>query len=257
MSVDIIPNQDFDALFGLKQIRDMMSSGALNQNTLWRGKDGNFFVRRTPKTIVSSILVDLEREYQEIGFLQRGGQYRFRSPQEQYDFMKRAMDVGLPVVSPAYYEQGETTFIPYISGVSYDVFLATRPKSTSKIVPKYLESITDAHNRDIIYSDRWGPNTMIDRKMNLIHIDFDIALEGRNALEFEMSQALYYSIYFAKNKQSSLSATIDFLHQTDLSLYELSTLIAFLAGHANFFANGIYGGIQKEISTLVSSLRNE
>lgn len=100
----------------------------------------------------------------------------------------------LPVVQPLYFDGQDTILLPYIHGDPYHKYLSRNSSNMYEVIKTYLQSIGDAHAQGLIYGDRWGPNTIVTPVEDLIHIDFDLALHGESAEEFEISQAMYYSL---------------------------------------------------------------
>lgn len=224
----------------------ILTPGATNHTILVSDNDGNLCVRRAVKDNITPLLESINREYQATGFFDWGGFYKIRSITKQVEFIEKCRERNLQVVAPIYFDK-MTMYLPFIHGEPYQTFISTKPESEAEVIKAYLKSITDAHNQGIIYGDRWGPNTIVDRGGKLWHIDFDIHLYSPLAREFEIAQAVYYSVYHAANKEAALRECADFMHSTHFDIYHLPSVSSFLHKHIAYFGNGEYGGIQAEI----------
>lgn len=227
----------------------LLLPGATNNTSLISDRQGNLYVRRTTKDNITPLLESTSREYQAIGFFDKGGSYRIRSMLEQFEFIKQCQECELQVVVPVSCDETRM-YLPFVVGEPYQAFISTKPESTAKIIRYYLESISQANSTGLVYGDRWGPNTIVDREEQLWHIDFDIQLAGSPAREFEIAQAIYYSLYFAKDKESALLECTNFIDSLYFAIYDLGLVLDFLKGHIRYFQNGNYGGIQTEISRM-------
>ena len=145
----------------------------------------------------------------------------------------------------------------FLEGIEIPDLLKSE-KNVLEIINKYLFSLILAHNKNIVFGDRWGYNTIINKEGNIINFDFDIKLNTEDSKEFEISQAVYYSLFFSKENKSVLGYLQEFLKREDLNyIYDKNMITKYLEGHSQYFKGTIYGGIEREICKLTSIEKNE
>ena len=88
----------------------------------------------------------------------------------------------------------------------------------------------------------------MSKKYGLIHVDFDLELEGPPAVEFEVAQIAYYTLSAGKEIIIPILAKL----LSDRQWFDFSKVRRFLRGHAIHFNNTRYGGIIDETETLIS-----
>jgi hypothetical protein len=92
------------------------------------------------------------------GFLRMGGYIRIRTIPEEVNFMMQALAVGLSVPQ-IISSDNEWMVIEYIEGKTVHQLAEA---GEYQIILKMLRELYTAHQKGIIYGDRWGGNEIID-----------------------------------------------------------------------------------------------
>lgn len=198
----------------------------------------------------------IEREYKGIGYSVNGDEYSYRDIDEQIIFSNICLQKNIPVAKIIYHNDNYM-ITEFIEGREIPDILKSE-QNISEIINKYLSSLVSAHNKGIVFGDRWGFNTIIDKEENIIHFDFDIKINTEDAKEFEISQAVYYSLLFSRDKDSAIECLKDFLKKNEIkSMYDRNRVINFLNGHSKYFMehNIDYGGIELETERLIDGIK--
>ncbi len=223
--------------------------GELNQNFLWSDVEGNVYIQRIPIK-GAAIIPYIEEDLGESNFLGSGGAYSFRSLPEQAAFIDMCLHNNLPVVAPIYVTE-EEMISPFIPAESYELYLA---RGETDAVPLVLRETADAHQKGIIYSDRWGPNTLIGDDGRVYEIDFDIALSGPWTKEFELAQVVYHTIHFSSKRDTLVAMIGRELPGKILAMYDSKMFSRFLWGHAEGRKDHAYAGVLADIRIEISTL---
>ena len=227
--------------------------GNLNDLSVVCDQYGNLYVWRTPKPY-PEILPKIAQDLRGTGFLTSGGSYRFRTVREQVNFMEKASRLNLPSIV-ATYADGSGMLLTFVQGIPYNSYLHLGGISATKDV---LDGLIMAHTQNVVYGDRWAKNTMIKPNGNIVEIDFDIELTGKNAREFELAQMLYHILLFSSRRSEILEFLADYLkNKLFLSEYNLSTVVKFLSNYTNYFQDQPNeGGIKQEVAELIHILQS-
>lgn len=207
--------------------------------------------RRMPPNKTQAITA----EYEAIGFTTKYfGIFRQRSIDEQETFIKNCLENNLPV-APIVISVHDGLIFPFIDGCPFSEFLSTETQSErlGRITNAYFTDLLDAHSKSIIYGDRWGPNTIVTPDDRLWHIDLDVEIGGPNSKEFELAQAVYYTVFFANTlnrRKIIIDLLADFFRNQQLShKYDVAVVFDLLKSHKDFFQNKKY--ICPEIDMLI------
>ena len=227
--------------------------GELNNNYVLKDSEGKLYVWRVPKenpTVFSAI----HEELTHAGFLTSGGSYRFRSIPEQVDFIKNTSRAGLKTL-PTLFTDGYGMLTPFIQGVPFDVYLR---QGNLDATVKVLDNMHLAHRLDIIFGDRWVKNTIVTPDEDIVEMDFDIALQGSYAREFEIAQTLYHMTHFSLDRSAMIAYLHYYFSQTKImDDYNSSVVYLFLKKYSEYFKDREYegrdGDIRKEINDLTLS----
>ena len=235
---------------------DQKLHSALNNNWVVEDEEEKKYVLRIPKENSSQILF-IREEYESIGYVENGSEYKFRTLEEQASFTEKCSLNNLPVPQIRYVDQ-VVMLRDFVEGVSLDIFL--KQEESQAIIENHISTIIKAHKRDIVFGDRWGSNEICTRENKIIYIDFDIELTSKNAKEFEIAQVLYHCILQSKNKKEAVSIIKDLFTENLFLSYNQKRFVEFLQGHLRYFSRReIYCGtdpksIEPEINQLISSL---
>lgn len=225
--------------------------GELNKNYLWADDAGSHYIQRIPIK-EAAIIPYVEEDLGESGFLSNGGGYRFRTLQEQAVFIAQCYAAGLPVILPLYVSETEmiSSFVP---GESYEHYLS---RGNTQFVPRVIEHTIMTHKKGFVYSDRWGPNTLIDENADRIYeIDFDIELSGPWMREFELAQVIYHSVHFSSRRNQLVASIGHLLSASPLFIsYRQDMFVRFLWGHAEGRKHHAYAGVLADIRSEVDEL---
>lgn len=229
--------------------------GYLNYIFVFSDRQGNLYTWRTQKEH-PEILPQIHKDLIGTGFLTNGGSYKYRTIEEQVNFMEKARQFNLRAIT-AIYTDKFGILSPFIPGITYHKYLLLGGITATKNV---LDNIIRSHENNIVYGDRWAKNTIVQEDESIVEIDFDIELTGEIAQEFEMSQLLYHILLFSSRRKEMLRFLDNYLreNQTHLSQYHIPVVEKILLNYANYFADkpfeGISGGIKQEIAELIKML---
>lgn len=229
--------------------------GNLNYIFVLSDRKGNLYTWRIQKEH-PEILPKIHQDLIGTGFLTNGGSYKYRTLEEQVNFMKKACQLNLRVV-PAIYTDKVGILSPFIHGITYHKYLLLGGITATENV---LDNIILSHKNNIVYGDRWAKNTIVQQDESIVEIDFDIELTGEIAQEFEVAQLLYHIVLFSSRRKEILKFLKNYLQQsqTKLAQYDISIVEKILSNYANYFAGQpceeITGGIRQEIVELIKML---
>lgn len=233
------------------EFTDQTLHGALNNNWVIKDEEEKKYVLRIPKGNPKQLPI-LRREYEGIGYVRDGSEYRLRDLEEQASFTETCRKRGIPVpqiIFTNYYAM----LREYIEGITLENFLKT---NNSTVIQENFLTLARAHAQNIVLGDRWGPNEIVTQDKSIVYIDFDIALKAKDAKEFEITQALYYAFLYAKDKEEASASIRNFIEtKTFSSLYNKKRVSEFLEGHMRYFYNTKYGCIESHLKPLLASLQ--
>jgi tRNA A-37 threonylcarbamoyl transferase component Bud32 len=216
--------------------------GNFNTVVIQLGENGEKSVLRSPKSDEEreTTLYAIQQEYHGIGATKNGIGFRVRTPTEQAEFTQKARKVGLKTINCTATEDGALQ-MDYIDGTPLNKYIQREPKDiNTKIIKNVLEHMANAHNNEIIFGDRWGPNTIITQEEDFVELDFDIELVGEKRViaAFELSQTLYHLMHFAgENRDFIRDYLLDIYTQNPqlLAEYNLDKVRTFMHGQTEYF----------------------
>lgn len=146
------------------------NEGALNHVLLIRTDQAQAVFRMRRAASSQEIFDYLNGMYVHTGFPELGGLFRLRSIGEEIAFLHRAHALDLPV--PALLAEGEDwMLIELIEGRT--AYAAVKDGDLGAVAA-VVETLHAAHERGVIYGDRWGDNEVIDPSGRVRPIDFDV-----------------------------------------------------------------------------------
>ncbi len=228
--------------------------GDLNVNAVFTDSEGREFLKRYPKEN-PRILRSIADEYKGLGFIDSGGRFRIRTPEEETRFTTQAAEYGLKVLPPSFVDEKGISYYRFLSGArALNDFLPNAPDGeVDNIVFQLITDLRLAHSKDFIYGDRWSPNMLIVPSRGLTHIDFDLEIYGRNAREFEVSQVAYYTLCAGRGR--ALPMLSKMLAVND-KWFDLSVVEHFLNRAARYFQKDEkYGNAEQDVDSLIASVR--
>lgn len=226
--------------------------GALNEHIFVVDEHKNCGLMRSPIKNVD-LMRSIGYEYSYMGFFEKGGNFRQRSPEEQYLFTKKAAEAGLSVIPPIE-EKGTSIYYPYISDAkTLDVFVGEEKEKSIPFIYKLIDDLYQAHKKGVIYGDRWSHNILISPKLGLIHIDFDLEIGGACAKDFEVAQVAYYTLSAGKD---NVIVPLARLLGSHTGWFNIRNVDSFVSKHATYFNNTPYGGIQNETEKFLNVLHS-
>jgi hypothetical protein len=174
--------------------------------------------------------------FKYIGFYEIGGGFRIRTITEEIDFINQALGIGLPVPKIIDFDR-DWMLSEYIEGKS---FLEHVEAGEVEVLPHVLKQLHLAHSKGIVYSDRWGPNELIDSQGNVWMIDFDFEWyyqgEEEGVLEaLEIAFPLFSSLRMTSHRQELLKVIQkDALPLLTSGGYRIDLIRQFFEGICNF-----------------------
>ncbi len=207
-----------------------VSQGELNDMrpiSLFNGK-GAFLRTRKEEGIVKQTLRALDFEYEGLKYFSKGGGYRLRSLDEQNQFTQRCNEREIIVAGVEWL--GEHAIVQHVKGRVLSEYLKGE-QADLQVVENFLGTVLNAHQKGIVFGDRWTKNVIVTPDGQIVHVDFDIELEGDCRHEFEMAQAIYY-VSLAKDEEAQ--DVIDKWFQDVLkksNVYKVELVEFFFAAH--------------------------
>lgn len=171
------------------------------------------------------------------GFLNMGGDFKLRTISEEINFMNQALALGLPVPKIISADT-DWILIEYIEG---QIFYKLLEAGEIRILLKMLQELHFAHEKGIIYGDRWGGNEIVDSGGNLHMIDFDTEwLYGGNQhgiLEnLEIANIIFHSLRVTTERDALLELVeLNGLPMLKAWGYQLEIVKKFIAGFCHFY----------------------
>jgi hypothetical protein len=225
--------------------------GLLNEHIFVVHDDSNRRVlMRSPKKNLD-LLQSIKFEYGYMGFIGAGGEFRLRSSEEQFLFSRKAAESGLCVLPPLG-QQNDRIYYPFVSDAkTLDLFLEGEKGKAIPVVNQLVEDLYRAHAKGFVYGDRWSHNILIHPRFGLIHIDFDLEINGPYAKEFEIAQVAYYTLSAGRKEVLLPLAQLLGSHT---GWFNFGMVDLFMRRHATYFNDTPYGGIQSETETFLGVL---
>lgn len=116
----------------------------------------------------------------------------------------------------------------------------------------------DDEHAGFIFGDRHCCNAIEDKDGRLWQIDADVRIEGPSVREFEICQAIFYSLHALAGQVDGVDATLDFLSSacSDYDLRHVSFFLtrfrSYKAGEA--YADGKYASVVPCVSQILDEL---
>ena len=211
--------------------------GSLNQNIQLVDQEGRFYLLRLPQDERVRRRIDehLAITYREEGFTSSAGSHRYRTISEQAWFMNHAVQEGIRVLQPvAIAHDAASMLVPFLQAEPLDEYLQ---QGQTEAVGAILANLTKAHHKGLIFGDRWGSNTLLTPG-GVVEVDFDIALEGPTAKEFELGKLLYHLLFYASDREQMLAYLQEYLNKNSATFsqgYDLTTVQLFIRTHRQLF----------------------
>lgn len=238
--------------YGVIPSKKKARQGEFNFNWILEGHNNRKYVLSIPRKNLE-IVQSIDREYTGIGFLNFGGRFRFRTIIEIVDFTRQCEESGFVVpkileFSPNYIVRN------FIHGETLAETLR-QADDLLGIAVRYLTEILRAHQSNIIFGDRWGPNEIVLPDKKICFFDFDIKLLDLGK-EFELAQTIYYSILYSSRKNTTTDALSYLLLNNRKGLiYDWDKIISLLNGHCKFFTEDPqYGGVEQYVKKITEKI---
>lgn len=228
-----------------------------NRVSAVRGSDGRMYVARVARSnLLRAADPKITNDYTNIGFFEKGGAYRLRSPVEQASFHCECLARGLAVPAIAF-----TNELGCLMELVAGPTLASVLQSTigDDVIIRYLESLFAAHTLDVLFGDRHSCNTIVMESRAMCHIDFDIHIEGPVAREFEISEAIFRAFHMAAHNPYAVDAGAAFLI-AHADFYSRRDVIFFLRRTCEYkgtYPSGKYAEVVPLVDRLVRRLESD
>lgn len=175
-------------------------SGNLNDNFVVQIPNQKKYIVRKPnlqgrKKIIPYILA----EAQAVGFFDnRTNCLKIRSYKDQFGFVQLLKKHQIPVVN-LLHADNHIQIIDYIeNAITLASLWKTQNSRALRFTEKVLTQLVNIHKQDIVLGDRWGENELITPTGDILFVDFDIAIWGSAAKEYELARLLFFLSYFAQ-----------------------------------------------------------
>lgn len=228
--------------------RDLV--GGLNINGVVRRGDGTATLIRQPYENPRLVRM-IEKEYEAVGFYDLGCHLRRRTPEEQAIFARSAAQIGLRVLPPIESLAGELFCYPFLEDVlPLDQSLPNSGREAQVIIEALFSDLWKAHQHRVVYGDRWSPNILMSSKLGPIHVDFDLAISGPYAVDFEVAQMTYYTAI------ATPSETLERITQ-ELSVpgwFHQKIFSNVIRRHAQYFKGSLFGDHRHVIEELIDQI---
>lgn len=177
---------------------ELLAGGNLNYMVKITNDTGSFIFRCRRPDYSEEINDYLRRLYGCTGFSEAGGNFRMRTVTEEVSFINRLQAAGLPAI-PVIASDNEWMVSPFIEGETLSAALASGVPVV--VALRFLYQLRQAHEKGIIYGDRWGANELVDTRGRFHFFDFDIELLTAGVdLEYlkgmEMGTAIFGCLLF-------------------------------------------------------------
>jgi len=218
------------------QIEKTSLKGTLNHTLLITTVDDRYIFRARRDLSLEELEEYMNCMFEYIGFYEIGGGFRIRTITEEIDFINQALGIGLPVPKIIDFDR-DWMLSEYIEGKS---FLEHVEAGEVEVLPHVLKQLHLAHSKGIVYSDRWGPNELIDSQGNVWMIDFDFEWyyqgEEEGVLEaLEIAFPLFSSLRMTSHRQELLKVIQkDALPLLTSGGYRIDLIRQFFEGICNF-----------------------
>lgn len=188
----------------------------LDRQPLGGGENRNYHIfygekaalLRVPQTSRMEVNDVLQEYYAYTGFTRQDqGVVRKRTPSEQFDFSTAAARASLAVLPPLT-QEGDTIVYPFLSNTQTLMdYLQSDAGDKDHLLHRIFFDLRNAHRLGFLYGDRNAENVLVGEK-DFIHIDFDLAISGKTAREFEVSELAMHTLYYGGETMIPTLATI-------------------------------------------------
>lgn len=234
-----------------------MNGRELDRQPLTGGLNTNYFVQspggeallRVPR-VNKDLFENIAYEYQYIGFTGDGGRVRRRSPQEQFDFSWKAAKAGLMVLPPLAIDGVNITYPFLHQAQTLDEYLRSHKNDQDVLVYKLIADLRKAHGLGFVYGDRWAGNMLVHPQFGLVHIDFDLEISGRAAVNLEVAQVAYHVLWAGGDEVLPFLALV---LGTQGNWFDFDKTSKYIQGFAKFLSTTRVGGIEDKTEELIEA----
>lgn len=255
-----------------KESPETTLEGGSNVNVIVTDEAGIRYLKRYPKDNPRTMQL-LRHEYAFLDFSQLGGSFQRRSPREQNDFLKHAVQKGLKVLPPTHVDERGFAYYRFLEDAETldDYLKHASSEDATYVVYELFGDIRLAHANNIIYGDRWSPNILVvprnqppqkttDRGLpvpqakTIVHIDFDIEITGPLVREFELAEITYFTLCAGRERVLMLLINILGI-DVNIPHFDFKAFAGFLEKFSQLFRNDKkYGNAEKEVHALIAGL---
>jgi hypothetical protein len=218
--------------------KESLVGGNLNYTVKIAGNRESFVFRCHRPHYVELVKRYLQELYHCAGLLENGGGFQFRSIREQAEFQQFLEAQGRPVPKVLAFTNDWMVY-RFIEAKTLAERLAYGQAPV--LVLRLLFQLFTAHERDIVYGDRWGANELVTESGAIYFIDFDIALTaGHKGIESlknaEIAMALFGCLLHTSRRHDLLGC----LQHYGISLlkkrnYDFEQIVRVLEGYSRFY----------------------
>lgn len=185
----------------------------------------------------------ITRQIKFLGVADLGGRLHYRSIPAQAQFMQSLTDAGIHTPAIAAYGD-DWMLMHFAEGRSLSkLFVSEQAQDAAKAAGAVLNALMDVHKKGICLWDRWGGNELINDKLNVCFIDFDlqisfpenVAVQTQTALD--LAFMLRGCLQFSRDADVTAAALADTItRRSDFAqIYDVKSLVRFIDGQVNFY----------------------
>lgn len=223
----------------LARVQKTAFEGALNHTLFVETETERYVFRARRETFSVESEEYMKAMYECMGLFGVGGTFELRTIAEEIQFMENAAVASLPVPK-LIASESDWMLMEFLPGKTLHESVKMGEVGWVFTV---LKAMNLAHQRGIIYGDRWGDNELIDSQGNISFIDFDIkwGYEGSEAgmLEaLEMAVTLFNSLRLTTAREELLNLVeTEIVPWLKSCGYRLEKIAKFAECLGNFYLN--------------------
>ena len=185
----------------------------------------------------------ITRQIKFLGAADLGAALHYRSTPEQAQFQQSLADAGINTPAIAGYGD-DWMLMRFAEGRSLSkLFTEQPPEESAKAAAAVLNALMDVHKKGICLWDRWGGNELIDDKLNVCFIDFDLRIDfpadvsPKTQAALDLAFMLRGCLQFSKDADVTAQALSQAItaRKDFAQVYDAQALSRFIDGQIRFY----------------------
>ena len=153
------------------------------------------------------------------------------------------------MVLPPLAIDGDNITYPFLhQAQTLDEYLRSHKNDQDVLVYKLIVDLRKAHRLGFVYGDRWSGNMLVHPQFGFVHIDFDLEISGRTAVDLDVAQVAYHTLWAGAGEALSFLAL---MLGTQDNWFDFDTTSKYMLGLAKFLNETRVGGIQEKTRELI------